>query len=60
VAAFDDLVRFFVLVDHLWWGSWAVVQAAWSPIDFDFLAYAEARIAGLAFHGERWGQLGQG
>ena len=60
VAAFDDLVRFFVLVDHLWWGAWAVVQAAWSPIDFDFLAYAEARMAGLEFHGEQWGSLGQG
>jgi ethanolamine kinase len=60
VVAFDDLVRFFVLVDHLWWGAWAVVQAAWSPIDFDFLTYAEARLAGLAFHGEQWGRLGQG
>lgn len=50
VADFDRVVRLFVLVDHLWWGSWAVIQARYSPIEFDFLTYAELRFAGLRFH----------
>ncbi len=58
VDDFDRLVRFFVLVDHLWWGSWAVVQARNSPIDFDFMGYAGLRLAGLAFHTARWGPFG--
>ena len=49
-AEFDQAVRLFVLVDHLWWGSWAVIQAKNSPIDFDFLRYAELRFAGLRHH----------
>jgi ethanolamine kinase len=52
---FDRMVRFFTLVDHLWWGAWAVVQARHSPIDFDFMDYAGLRFAGLAFHTARWG-----
>jgi ethanolamine kinase len=60
VRDFDALLRFFVMVDHLWWGSWAVVQAAWSPIDFDFLDYARLRFAGFDFHEAQWGPLGQG
>lgn len=60
VRDFDALLRFFVMVDHLWWGSWAVVQAAWSPIDFDFLDYARLRFAGFDFHDAQWGPLGQG
>jgi ethanolamine kinase len=58
VADFDRLVRFFVLVDHLWWGSWAVVQARYSPIDFDFMGYAVLRFAGLHFHTDRFGPTG--
>ena len=57
VADFERLVRFFVLVDHLWWGSWAVVQARYSPIDFDFMGYAALRLAGLDFHSDQWGPL---
>jgi ethanolamine kinase len=57
---FDRLVRFFVLVNHLWWGSWAVVQARYSPIDFDFMGYARLRMAGLSFHTDRWGPMGDG
>lgn len=59
-ADFDRLVRFFVLVDHLWWGSWAVVQARHSPIDFDFMDYARLRLAGLDFHTAQWGPVGAG
>ena len=57
---FDRMVRFFVLVDHLWWGAWAVVQARHSPIDFDFMGYAALRFAGLRFHTRLWGPDGAG
>ena len=57
---FDRFVRFFTLVDHLWWGSWAVVQARHSPIDFDFMEYARLRFAGLAYHSGEWGPVGAG
>ena len=50
VVDFTDIVDFFVRVNHLWWGSWAVVQAAHSAIDFDFLEYARLRLAGLHWH----------
>ncbi len=50
VAAFSDIVEFFVLPDHLFWGTWAVVQARWSPIDFDFMEYARLRLAGFDYH----------
>ena len=55
VADFDRVVQFFVLVDHLWWGTWAVLQAKHSPIDFDFMNYAQLRFAGLEFHTRLWG-----
>lgn len=45
-----EAVRFFVLPDHLFWGTWAVVQAKHSPIDFDYLGYAGLRMAGLDLH----------
>jgi len=50
VEAFSDLVDFMVLADHLWWGTWAVVQARYSPIDFDYLGYAKLRLEGLSLH----------
>ncbi len=55
VAGFSRAVEFYVLPDHLWWGSWAVVQARYSPIDFDYLEYARLRLAGLDLH---LGELG--
>ncbi|XP_064168951.1 ethanolamine kinase 1-like [Anguilla rostrata] len=33
----------FSLVSHLQWGLWALLQARYSTIDFDFLRYARAR-----------------
>jgi ethanolamine kinase len=59
-AALDEwaaAVDFFVLVDHLWWASWAVVQSAHSPIAFDYLGYARARLAGLLWHADGPGQI---
>lgn len=52
-----EAVRFFVLPDHLFWGSWAVVQARYSPIDFDFLGYADLRMKGLDLHLRSFGPL---
>ena len=37
----------FALASHLFWGVWAVVQARYSPIDFDYLAYHHLRIGEL-------------
>ena len=45
----DELVRLtnkFSLASHLVWGTWAVLQARHSPIDFDFMEYASLRFAG--------------
>ena len=47
---FTDVVDAYVLTDHLWWGTWAVLQARYSPIDFDFLQYARLRLAGFDLH----------
>ncbi len=50
VEAFSDVVEFFVPADHLFWGSWAVIQAYHSPIDFDFMGYSRLRLAGFDLH----------
>jgi len=50
VSDFSRAVDFYVLPDHLWWGTWAVVQARYSPIDFDYLEYARLRLAGFDLH----------
>ncbi len=50
VTAFSDIVEFFVAADHLFWGSWAAIQAFHSPIDFDFMAYSRLRLAGFELH----------
>lgn len=36
----------FALASNLFWGLWAIVQAKYSVIDFDFLTYGEQRFAG--------------
>lgn len=41
--ALYDVVNRYVLASHLFWGFWALVQAAYSKIDFDFLLYAAKR-----------------
>ncbi|MFT5681498.1 MAG: ethanolamine kinase [Myxococcota bacterium] len=50
VAAFSDVVEFFVVADHLFWGFWSVIQAHHSPIDFDFMGYSRLRLAGFDLH----------
>lgn len=43
-------VNRWTLPSHLWWATWAVVQARYSPIDFDFVDYARLRLAGYRLH----------
>jgi ethanolamine kinase len=48
-AAIDALyaeVAPWVLVSHLFWGTWGVVQAQHSVIDFDYVQYATMRFQG--------------
>ena len=37
-------VAMFGAVSHLYWGTWALVQAAVSEINFDYLSYALIRL----------------
>ena len=39
-------VRGFFVLSHLWWGIWAIVQAKYSTIDFDYLHYSLLRKQG--------------
>ncbi|XP_048878534.1 ethanolamine kinase 2 [Brienomyrus brachyistius] len=36
-------VNKFALASHFFWGFWAIIQAKYSTIDFDFLGYAALR-----------------
>jgi hypothetical protein len=36
----------FATTANMFWGVWAVIQAKYSPIDFDFLKYAGDRLGG--------------
>lgn len=33
----------YALAAHQYWGTWAIMQARWSKIDFDYLNYAKLR-----------------
>lgn len=44
VARLVAEVNFFSLLSHLYWGIWALVQARYSPIDFDYLGYYHLRM----------------
>ncbi len=35
--------NFFSLVAHQYWGVWALIQARYSPIDFDYFGYSRLR-----------------
>ena len=39
-----DVILAFCCADHYFWGLWGVVQAKYSPIDFDFIQYAHDRL----------------
>jgi len=45
VDSFLQQVEDFTLASHFFWGVWALIQAAHSTIDFDFLGYSILRLA---------------
>lgn len=55
VNAFDEIVLYYTLTSHLFWGTWAIVQAGMSSIDFDFIGYSKLRYDGYHFHKELFG-----
>lgn len=34
----------WALASHLYWGIWAIIQACYSPIDFDYLEFGHTRL----------------
>lgn len=40
------VVNRYACAAHLFWGHWAIIQSKHSPIDFDFLTYAQQRLDG--------------
>lgn len=52
IAGFDHVLLHFTLVSHFFWGTWSIVQAGMSSIDFDFLGYAKLRYDGYKYHKE--------
>ena len=45
----------FALASHIYWGIWAVVQARYSPIDFDYMGYHRLRLE--EYHRRKAGAL---
>jgi len=43
-------INHFTCASHLFWGSWAIIQSKYSPIDFDFLHYSQVRLQGYWMH----------
>eukprot|EP01040_Poterioochromonas_malhamensis_P011006 gene11006-11993_t len=43
LEGFDDIVLYFTLISNFFWGTWSIVQAKASTIDFDYLGYASLR-----------------
>lgn len=52
LAKFYHEVNSFTLCSHLFWGTWAVIQAKFSKIDFDYLSYARDRLV-LGYFAQR-------
>lgn len=46
----QEIVRYYVLVAHIFWGTWGVIQASVSAIDFDFLDWCRQRVEGFHIH----------
>ena len=58
VDEWDEKVRGFLTLSHLWWGIWAVLQAKHSTISFDYLKYSALRKAGyLLMRQQSWDVL---
>jgi ethanolamine kinase len=46
----QESVRWLLLASHLFWCSWALVQARTSSIDFDYAGYAQRRYDAFLDH----------
>eukprot|EP00045_Choanoeca_perplexa_P003791 m.33420 g.33420 ORF g.33420 m.33420 type:complete len:363 (+) comp12234_c0_seq3:138-1226(+) len=47
IAELLKQIQLYRGVSHLYWGVWAIIQAAYSSIDFDYLDYFTQRLAEL-------------
>ena len=54
LLAVDSVVRPLCLLAHLYWGTWSILQAMYSPVDFDYLEYAKLRFGGYFYHKEEF------
>ncbi len=36
-------VKLLMLASHQFWGTWSILQAKYSPINFDYMGYAKLR-----------------
>ena len=55
VSAWEEKVTAFLVLSHLWWGIWAILQAKYSTIDFDYLSYSLLRKDGyLRMKDDSW------
>lgn len=50
ITAFDEKVCQFTLASHLFWGTWAIVQAGQSTINFPYLEYSQKRYDAYYLH----------
>ena len=50
IKALRAEVNKWTLPSHLWWAVWAILQARYSPIEFDFVEYARLRFTGYRLH----------
>lgn len=44
----------WALASHLYWGIWALVQACYSPIDFDYIQFSKTRLAEMQRRKDAW------
>lgn len=57
VQGFHDITLVLCLASHLMWGSWAVVQAGFTTLEFDYLGYAKLRFDGYYYHKELFSSI---
>jgi ethanolamine kinase len=47
-------VNRYALASHMFWGLWAVIQAKYSAIDFDYIKYAHQRFSAYYSLRDQW------
>lgn len=46
ILGLEEMALIMTLGSHLLWGTWGIVQAKHSTIDFDYLQYSQSRFDG--------------